>query len=285
MVSRADQVTEPAVEADLEGMSLELNEDERPEMLKKHAKSWDGHLGHIRNVQHHIPTTGPPKRQAPYRCGLKTRNAVAEEIKRMKGLGVIEPSTSQWAAPIVLIPKPDGSLRFCVDYRKLNEITIRDSYPLHRMDDCLDNLGSATIFSILDANSGYWQLEVAEADRDKTSFISHMGTHRFSRLAFSLVNAPATFQRSMDVLLSPAFWSKAIVYLDDTIIFSNGVVEHNRDVKQVLSLLGQAGVRYPKEVCYFPEQSQLFGSSYPAEPVGHGRKKDRHGFWVVSANK
>jgi hypothetical protein len=81
MVSRTDQDTEPAVDADLEGLSLEVNEDERPkvlEMLKKHAKFWDGHLGHIRNVQHHIPTTGPPKRQAPYRCGLKTRDAVAE---------------------------------------------------------------------------------------------------------------------------------------------------------------------------------------------------------------
>jgi Reverse transcriptase (RNA-dependent DNA polymerase) len=74
---------------------------------------------------------------------------------------------------------------------------------------------------------------VAEADRDKTSFISHMGTHRFSRMAFGLVNAPATFQRSMDVLLSPVLWSKAIVYLDDIIIFSNGVEEHIRDVKQV----------------------------------------------------
>jgi hypothetical protein len=70
-------------------------------------------------------------------------------------MGVIEPSTSEWAAPIVLIPKPDGSLRFCIDYRKLNEVTLRDSYPLPRMDDCLDSLGSATIFTTLDGNSGY----------------------------------------------------------------------------------------------------------------------------------
>jgi hypothetical protein len=120
----------------------------------------------------------------------------------MESLGVIEPSTSEWAAPIVLIPKPDGSLMFCIDYRKLNEVTIRESYPLPRMDDCLDSLGAATIFTTLDANSGYWQLEVAEEDKDKTSFISHMGTYRFSRMAFGLVNAPATFQRSMDVLLT-----------------------------------------------------------------------------------
>jgi hypothetical protein len=101
LVTRTYQDTEPAVEADLDGSSLEANEDERPkvlEILKKHAKVWDGDLGYIRNVQHHIPTTGPPKRQAPYRCGLKTRDTVAEDIKRMKGLGFIEPSTSEWAA-------------------------------------------------------------------------------------------------------------------------------------------------------------------------------------------
>jgi hypothetical protein len=94
----------------------------------------------------------------------------------MASLGVIEPSTSEWAAPIVLIPKPDGSLRFCIEYRKLNEVTKRDSYPLPRMDDCLDSLWAATIFTTLDANSGYWQLEVADEDKDKTSLF-HIWEH------------------------------------------------------------------------------------------------------------
>jgi hypothetical protein len=93
----------------------------------------------------------------------------------MSQLDVIEPSSSEWAAPIVLIPKYDGTLRFCIDFRKLNELTVRDSYPLPRMSDCLDSLGDAKIFSTLDANSGYWHLEMAEADREKTTFTSHRG--------------------------------------------------------------------------------------------------------------
>jgi RNase H-like domain found in reverse transcriptase/Reverse transcriptase (RNA-dependent DNA polymerase)/Integrase zinc binding domain/Integrase core domain len=238
----------------LEDIELEVSPTERKQVLKmlnKHERLWNGHLGHIKNVQHHIPTVGAPQRQAPYRCGLKTRDAVKDEIERMLRMEVIEPSTSEWAAPIVLIPKPDGSLRFCIDYRRLNEVTVKDSYPLPRMDDCLDSLGSATIFTTLDANSGYWQLDVAKDDRDKTTFTSHMGTFRFTRMPFGLVNAPATFQRSMDVLLAPVLWSKAIVYLDDIIIFSSSMEAHIRDVDQVLSLLEQAGVSLNLKKCAF----------------------------------
>jgi len=90
--------------------------------------------------------------------------------------GIIEPATSEWASPIVLVPKKDGQLRFCVDYRRLNDITVSDTYPLPRMDDCIDSLGDANVFSTLDCNSGYWQIPVAEQDRDKTTFTSHMGT-------------------------------------------------------------------------------------------------------------
>jgi dUTPase len=185
-----------SVEAALNDLELEVSDEERPrvlEMLKRHSKLWDGRLGQVQGVEHCIPTTGDPIRQQPYRCGMKTREAVEAEIKRMSDLGVIEPATSEWAAPIVLIPKPDGSLRFCIDYRRLNALTVRDSYPLPRMDDCLDSLGAANIFSTLDANSGYWQLNVAEADRDKTSFTSHRGTFRFKRMPFGLVNAPQRF--------------------------------------------------------------------------------------------
>jgi hypothetical protein len=95
-----------------------VSDELRPQvinMLKKHQKLWDGNLGRIKGVEHRIPTNGGPLRQQPYRCGIKTREAVNDEIERMKNLGVIEPSTSEWSAPIVLIPKPDGSLRVCID--------------------------------------------------------------------------------------------------------------------------------------------------------------------------
>jgi hypothetical protein len=89
------------------------------------------------------------------------------EVERMLSMNVIEPSTSEWAAPVVLVPKPDGSLRFCIDYRKLNSITERDVYPLPGINDCLDSLGEAQIFSTLDANAGYWQVKVAEKTEKK----------------------------------------------------------------------------------------------------------------------
>ena len=249
---KREVVDSSEVTSALEDLEMDVTEAERPlvlEMLKRHSKLWDGELGQVRGVEHRIPTVGDPIRQQPYRCGMKTRQAVEEEIKRMSGLDVIEPSTSKWAAPIVLIPTPDGSLRFCIDYRRLNALTLRDSYPLPRMDDCLDSLGTANIFSTLDANSGYWQLKVAEEDRDKTSFMSHCGTFRFKRMPFGLINAPATFQRDMNALLSRVLWKKAIVYLDDIIVFSQTVQDHIRDVDEVLSILESAGLSLKLKKC------------------------------------
>jgi hypothetical protein len=87
--------------------------------------------------------------------------------------GVIEPAHAEWASPVVLVPKPDGSMRFCIDYRRLNALTVKDSYPLPRMDECIDSLGDETIFFTLDCNSGYWKIPVHPEDQDKTTFTSH----------------------------------------------------------------------------------------------------------------
>ena len=135
--------------------------------------------------------------------------------------GFISRLQSEWASPVVLIPKPDGSLCFCVDYRRLNAMTVRDTYPIPRMDECLDSLGEANVFTTLDCNSGYWQIPVAEEDRPKTTFTCHAGTYQFNRMPFGLMNAPATFQRMLDILLSGYRWKSCLIYLDDIIIFSN----------------------------------------------------------------
>jgi hypothetical protein len=100
-----------------------------------------------------------------------------EEIERILTQGVIAPATSEWISPIVLVPKSDGSLRFCVNYRQLNAITIPDTFPLPRMDECIDSLGDAALFTTLDFNSGYWQIPVHPRDRDKTTFTSHYGLY------------------------------------------------------------------------------------------------------------
>jgi Reverse transcriptase (RNA-dependent DNA polymerase)/RNase H-like domain found in reverse transcriptase len=169
----------------------------------------------------------------------------------MLAADVIEPSDAEWAAPVVLISKPDGSTRFCIDYRSLNAITKKDVYPLPRLDECLDSLGTAQYISTLDANSGFYHIPVDEASLDKTSFTCHAGFHRFKRMPFGLINAPASFQRAMDVVLSGVRWSCALVYLDDVIIFSITFEEHLRHLNEVLSLLRRANVSLKLDKCKF----------------------------------
>jgi Reverse transcriptase (RNA-dependent DNA polymerase) len=149
---------------------------------------------------------------------------------------IIEPATSEWSSPVVLVPKRDGGMRFCVDYRKLNSLTERDVYPLPRLDECIDSLGDAVVFSTLDANSGYWQVSVHPDHRDKTTFTCHVGTFRFKRMPFGLRNAPLTFQRAIDVILSGVRWQKCLCYLDDIIVFSSSVESHVEDLDKVLRL-------------------------------------------------
>jgi hypothetical protein len=134
--------------------------------LRRHSSVWDGHLGKITAVEHNIPTEGPPISSQPYRVGPAARELIEKELIRMKDLDVVEPAGGPWASPVVLIPKPDGSVRFCVDYGRLNAVTIKDSYALPRIDDSLDSLGGAQYFSTLDANSGYWQIAVSPNDHD-----------------------------------------------------------------------------------------------------------------------
>jgi hypothetical protein len=129
----------------------------------------------------------------------------------------IEPASGPRSAPIVLIPKPDGSIMFCFDYRKLKDFSVNDSYALPRIDDCLDSLGLARYFTTLYANSGYLQINVSPKDREKTAFTSHRGLFQFLRMLFGLKTAPATFQRSIDVILSTVRFQFALTYLDDIV--------------------------------------------------------------------
>ena len=170
----------------------------------------------------------------------------------MGDAGVIEPATSEWASPIVLVPKKNGSLRFCVDYRRLNAKTVPDAYSLPRIEYCLDSLGDAEIFTTLDCNEGYWQVPVEPEDRDKTTFTSYLGTFRYTRMPFGLRNAPATFQRSLDIILSGVRWQSCLIYLEDVIVLSRSTDEHLRHV-EIITLLRRAGVSpKPTKCSFFP---------------------------------
>ena len=152
---------------------------------------------------------------------------------------------------MVLVPKKDGSLRFCVDYRRLNAKTAADSYPLPRMDDCIDSLGDAAIFTTLDCSSGYWQIPVAPEYRDKITFTTHMDTFRYLRMPFGLKGAPATFQRALDIIFFGVRWQICLVYLDDVIVFSRTHEEHAAHLDTVLGLLRPAGISLTLKKCRF----------------------------------
>jgi len=191
-------------------------------LLKEHAPLWGDNLGLIRGVEHRIPLKpgAVPVRPLPYKAGPLAREREKAEVERMRSMGVVEPSTGEWASPVVMVPKPDGSVRFCIACRKLNLMTVKDAYPTSGMEECIDSLGDARVFSTLDCNAGSWQIPVVEEDRQFTEFTFHSGAWQCVRLPSGLCNAPASFQRAMDMIVAGVKWQICLVYLDDIIVFS-----------------------------------------------------------------
>ena len=192
------------------------------------------------------PINFPPRRQAPAK-----RKAIEKETAEMLEWGVIEPSRSPWAAPVVIAPKKDGGLRFCVDYRELNKVTKKDVYPLPRIDDTVDALNGAQFLSAFDLLSGYWQVGVAQEDREKTAFVTHEGLFQWTCMPFGLTGAPATFQRMMDTVLAGLKWQCCLVYLDDVVVFSRTFEQHVKDLRIVFDRLAEAGLKLKPSKCFF----------------------------------
>ena len=165
-------------------------------------------------------------------------------MKEMLRDGVIRPSISPWASPVVMVKKKDRSMRFCVDFRKVNDVTIKDAHPLPRIDDTLESLHGAKFFSILDLKSGYWQLPIREQDKEKTAFRTCSGQlYEFNQLPFGLCNAPATFSRLMDRALAGLAWNICLYYLDDIIVFSASWEEHLERLRAVFERLRRANLK------------------------------------------
>lgn len=201
-------------------------------------------------VQHRINTgKEQPIHLAPYRVSMQDRTKIRELVDYMIKKKVVKPSSSAWAFPVVLVSKKDGSTRFCVDYRKLNGITVKDAFPLPRMDDALAAFNGSNWLSSVDCASGYWQIPMAEEDREKTAFITPDGLFEFNVMPFGLTNAPATFQRFMNAVLAGYHWKFLIVYLDDIIIFSKTFQQHIKDLTQVFERLRQANVKLKTSKC------------------------------------
>lgn len=224
-------------------------------LLQRFRSSFDcvkASLSRTSAVEHNIDTgSHPPLRQRPYRVSPKERRIIDVHVDDMLQRDVIRPSNSPWASPVVLVTKKDGSIRFCVDYRRLNKITRKDVYPLPRIDDALDCLQGAEYFSSLDLRSGYWQVPMAEADRAKTAFITPDGLYEFNVMPFGLCNAPATFERMMDNILRGLKWKICLCYLDDVVIFSPDFDTHLRRLEQVLTCLAGAKLQLNLKKCHF----------------------------------
>ena len=196
-----------------------------------------------------------PIKQPVRRLPFAVRQEVAQQLRRMQEMGVIQPSNSPWASPIVLVRKKDNSLRFCIDYRKLNAVTKPDSFPLPRIDDLLDELGESRYFSTLDLAAGYWQIPVHQDFQEKTAFATHQGLYQFTVMPFGLRNAPAAFQRMMQCVVSslnpedgPTF---VAVYLDDILVFSKTLEEHIQHLQLVMNRLMEAGLKLNPSKCHF----------------------------------
>ena len=158
------------------------------DLLVRHERAFSlkGELGQCGLVKHSIPLVSgaQPVAQPPRRVNVSDRQDVADVVQKMQQDGVIRMSCSPWSSPIVPVRKKDGSIRLCIDYRRLNDVTHGDSYPLPRVEDCLDALSGSVWFSVLDLQSGYWQQDIAEADKEKTAFSTHTGLREFQRMPF-----------------------------------------------------------------------------------------------------
>ncbi len=160
-------------------------------------------MGRTDLVTHTIdPGENRPIHLPPRHLPITKQDVEQAEVQKMLDQGVIEPCQSRWASPVVLVTKKDGSIRFCVDYHKLNDVTHKDAYPLPRIDDTLDTLWGSQYFSTLNLYSGYWQVKMDPADIDKTAFVTRQGLFRFTVMPFGLCNAPATFERLIELVLS-----------------------------------------------------------------------------------
>ena len=219
-----------------------------------------GEVGRTDKCVHRIKLNDDkPVRDPPRRIPLYKREALAEELKQLENKGIIEKSESPWSPQIVMVQKHDGSWRMCVDYRKLNEKTIKDAYPIPRVDENLDALSGADWFSSLDLDMAYHQVPMEKVDREKTAFaLPRGGLYQFVTMPFGLCNAGITFQRLMETVLGTLQWSVAVLYLDDIVVFGKTFEEHMVNLEKVLEKLHESGLLLKCTKCKFFRREATF---------------------------
>jgi transposase InsO family protein len=249
----------------IDSLPDDLSDDERNaamSFIRKHADVFSSNefdIGRTYLIPHKIDTENKrPFRQPLRRHPLVHEQYIDDTVNNMLQHDIIEPAASPWASNVVLAKKGDGSLRFCVDYRQLNELTYKDCYPLPRISACLDALGGSSYFSTLDLRSGFWQTAIDPHDADKTAFITRRGQFRFKVLSFGLANAPSLFQRIMDLVLAGLSWECCLVYVDDIIVFSKTFELQATRLALVFKRLQDAGLKLRPDKCKLFQRKVAF---------------------------
>ncbi|GJZ87784.1 putative reverse transcriptase domain-containing protein [Tanacetum coccineum] len=191
-----------------------------------------------------IPGAAPVAR-APYRLAPSEMKELSKQLQELLEKGFIRPSSSPWGAPVLFVKKKDGSFRICIDYRELNKLTIKNRYPLPRIDDLFDQLQGSSVYSKIDLRSGYHQLRIREEDIPITAFRTRYGHYEFQVMPFGLTNAPAVFMDLMNRVCKPYLDKFVIVFIDDILIYSRNKEEHGEHLKTILNLL-RSGKLYAK---------------------------------------
>ncbi|KAL7868371.1 hypothetical protein SRHO_G00097550 [Serrasalmus rhombeus] len=203
-------------------------------------------------VRHTIRTgSAQAIRQRAYRTSPHMRAELDRQVQQLLDGDIIEESCSPWSSPVVLVKKKDGSYRFCIDFRKLNAVTIKDSYPLPRPADALDSLSGSCWFSTMDLASGYWQVELEPQDQEKSAFTTGHALYHFKVMPMGLTNAPPTFQRLMELVLRGLHWKECLIYLDDVLVFSRTFSQHLGSLEEVLGRFRSAGLKLKPTKCSF----------------------------------
>ncbi|KAK3105322.1 hypothetical protein FSP39_022517 [Pinctada imbricata] len=224
------------------------------------------------NIKHKIDTKdAQPIKQKLRRTPMGFEDEEEKHIQQMLERGIIQPSSSEWASPPVLIRKKDGSLRFCIDFRALNKVTTKDAFPIPNLKDCIDTLRGSIYFSSLDMAWGYWQIPMDEKDRHKTAFVTKYGLFEHVRLPFGLCNSPATFSRVIQLVLQGLTWRECLAYLDDVIVIGADFQSHVQNLQTVMSRFEKYNLKLkPKKCNLFQTEIKFLGKILHTSEVNDG---------------
>ena len=235
----------------LSGVCAEFDREVIEEIKEEFPEVFSDLPGRTKVVKLRIKTgEAEPVASHPHRVPDKLKEGVRSEILKLVELGIVVPSTSPWASPIVPVPKADGTVRVCVDFRRLNELTEGDPYYMVTLEEILERVGSSKVMSKLDLAKGFYQVEVDAQSREKTAFVCPFGKYEFTRMPFGLKNAPALFQRCMEVVLHECYAFSA-PYIDDVIVFSENAKEHADHLRLVMGELRRYGMTVKENKCMF----------------------------------